>query len=142
MVHWATSALVAGEDTSALAILAGLPGDSPVFEAYPWLLKALAELSITMPLAAELRRAYVGAVSRAMLGGLIAPRVALNLVHTHAVGPLGHPPDLKPWCYVWEGLGPDDFRDLDAVQTDEEARSLAREWAGRPTLVSPSTGAS
>lgn len=53
------------------------------------------------------------------------------------MNPLNHPPDLMPWCYVWEGLAPVDFRDLDAAELEEETRSLAEQWAGRPPLPSP-----
>jgi hypothetical protein len=54
----------------------------------------------------------VGAVSRALLAGTIDAEAALERIHARAVGPLGHPPDLAPWCYVWEGLDPRDYRSL------------------------------
>lgn len=79
LVDWATSALAAGSDTPALAILAGLPRDSSIVEPDAWLQKALTELSVVVAAPGELRRAYVGAVSRAVLEQRLACQTALDL---------------------------------------------------------------
>jgi len=131
IVEWATNAMVAGEDTPSLVILAGFDHNGSVFETAPWLDKALAELHVLPPPPTELRRAYVGAVSRALVAGRLTSQQALNSIHQHAVTPLGHPPDLAAWCFVWEGLGPTDFRELSPSEVDLEARALAAQWAGR-----------
>lgn len=141
MVDWATAALVSGEDSPALVILAGLDRDASVFEAIPWFDKALSELDLAPLPDDELRRAFVGLMSRSLLDGRINAEQALDQVHEHAVSPLGHPDDLSAWCFVWERLGPGDFRNLSPTEVDIEARRLAAEWAGRSGLpIKPGGG--
>ena len=135
IVDWATDALMAGEDTPSLIILAGLPQDCSLFEATPYLDKTLAELGIVVPPPTELRRAYVGTVSRALLAGRITSDDALDSIHRRAVSPLGHPSDLAAWCFVWERLDPTDFRELPPSDVELEARRLAATWAGHPGLM-------
>ena len=139
MVDWATAALCAGLDSPALVILAGLPRASALSEAEPWFVKTLDELGIKLPTAEEIRRAYVGVVSRAILAGTSEPGTALDLIHRHAVSPLGHPSDLNPWCFVWERLAPSDFHSLDATGVAQEARALATAWARGAFLASLQT---
>ena len=134
MVDWATAALSAGLDTPALVVLAGLPRRSSLFEAEPWFERALAELGVELPLPDDLRRAYVGVVSRAVLARTCPSDTALDLIHRHAVNPLAHPADLAPWCYVWEGLAPSDFRTLNAAGVEHETQTLASDWARRATF--------
>jgi hypothetical protein len=134
IVDWATAALVAGEASPSLDILAGLDRGASVFEAMPWFDKALSELGIAQSPDHELRRAFVGAVSRSLLDGRISPDQALDQVHEHAVSPLGHPDDLSAWCFVWERLGPGDYRSLSVAEVEAEARRLAAAWASRPGL--------
>ncbi|HET6837089.1 MAG TPA: hypothetical protein VFH24_03540, partial [Gemmatimonadales bacterium] len=95
--------------------------------------RAMAELNLRVPAGEELRRAYVGVVSRAFLAGSIAADDALDRIHRRVVTPLGHPPDLAAWCFVWEGLHPDDYRTLEPAQQEQEARRLAIVWAGVST---------
>ena len=134
LVDWAIRALEAGVETEALIILAGLSPDCSVFEAEPLLDRGMAELNLAVPGSEELRRAYVGVVSRALLAGAVEAREALDRIHRAVVTPLGHPSDLAPWCFVWEGLHPDDYRTLDNPETDSEARRLASAWATYPSL--------
>ena len=134
IVDWATDALEAGVETPSLVILAGLDRTSSVFETEPWLDKTLAELGVRPLSPADLRRAYVGVVSRALLEGRITSSEALDNVHQDAVSPLHHPPDLASWCYVWEHLSPVDFTELSGASRDAEARRLAAEWARHPGL--------
>jgi hypothetical protein len=139
MVDWAVAALSAGLDTPALVILAGLPPASILSDAEPWFEKTLVELGIKLPPAEDLRRAYVSALSRSVLAGTLKPVKALDLIHHHAISPLGHPSDLKPWCFVWERLAPSDFHSLDDAGVELEARTLASAWARRPFLASLQT---
>jgi hypothetical protein len=48
VVEWATHALVAGEDTPSLAVLAGLDRKLSLFEITPWLDKTIAELQVVL----------------------------------------------------------------------------------------------
>jgi hypothetical protein len=135
LVDWATTALVAGEASPSLEILAGVDRGASVFEAMTWFDKALSELGIARLPDHELRRAFVGAVSRSLRDGRTSPAQALDRVHEHAVSPLGHPDDLAAWCLVWEGLDPGDYRSLSPAEVEGEARRLAAEWARRPGLL-------
>lgn len=134
LVDWATAALVAGEESPSLDVLAGFDRGTSVLEAMPWFNKALSELGIAPLPDHELRRAFVGAVSRSLLDGRISADQALDQVHEHAVSPLGHPDDLSPWCFVWERLGPGDYRSLSPAEVEAGARHLAADWASRPGL--------
>jgi hypothetical protein len=87
LVDWATQALTEDIDTEALVYLAGLPGDCSVFEASPLLDRALADLGVAVPEPPQLRRGYVGAVSRALLAGTIDAEAALERIHARAVAP-------------------------------------------------------
>jgi hypothetical protein len=129
LVDWATSALEEGVECDSLVILAGLARNSSMHEAVPLLDRGLTELELGVPAGEALRRAYVGAVSRAILDGSLPTDDALDRIHRRVVTPLGHPPDLAPWCFVWEGLHPADYRTLDPRQQEEEARRLATAWA-------------
>jgi hypothetical protein len=132
LVDWATSALEEGVESESLVILAGLARNCSMYEAVSLLDRGLTELKLKVPAAEALRRAYVGAVSRAILAGGISADQALDRIHRRVVTPLGHPPDLAPWCFVWEGLHPDDYRTLDPIQQEAEARRLAEAWASYP----------
>jgi hypothetical protein len=135
LVDWATSALEEGVDSDSLVILAGFSRNSAMHETIPLLDRGLAELNLSVPSGEALRRAYVGVVSRAMLAGDLSTDTALDQVHRRVVTPLGHPPDLAAWCFVWEGLHPDDYRTLEPDQQEAEARRLASLWAkGLPEL--------
>jgi hypothetical protein len=129
LVDWAVEALQQGIETKALILLAGMARDCSVYEAGPLLDRGLAELNLPMPAPDGLRRAYVGAVSRAMLAGNVQTDVALDRIHQRAVSPLNHAPDLAPWCFVWEGLHPSNYESLDPGQVEAEARRLAASWA-------------
>ena len=83
-----------------------------------------------------LRRAYVTVVSRALLAGTTTTADALERIHGRVVSPLGHPPDLQPWCFVWEGLAPSDYHALDAAGIEHEARTLATMWSRQAPIVS------
>ena len=141
IVDWATDALVAGEDTPSLVVLAGLDRHGSVFDVTPRLDTALTELGVRPFAPADLRRAYVGMVSRAVMAGRVTSREALDRIHQHAVTPLGHPPDLSAWCFVWEGLAPTDYRELGPADIEVEARRLAETWTLHPGLsTSPRDG--
>jgi hypothetical protein len=137
LIDWATAALAEGLDTPALAILAGLARNSSLYEAEQWFPKVLNELQVNLTHPDTLRRAYVGAVSRALLAGKVGYQEALDRVHRHAVNPLGHPADLASWCFVWEGLHPEDYSDLSPDDTDRAARVLAQQWSDYPAGLAP-----
>lgn len=140
MVDWAIEALSSGLDTPSLAGLASLLPETSLHEADMQLEKALKELGPCLPDDTGLRKAYVGAVSRALIAGCLPHDVALDLIHAHAVGPLGHPPDLMEWCYLWERLDPVDFSVLEEGEAESVARRLAARWAAH-VPVSPSADA-
>lgn len=129
MVDWALEALYSGLDTPSLTAIASLPPTTPFHEVEMPFKKALHELGVRLPDEAGLRWAHVGVVSRALVAGRLPYDVALNRIHAHAVGSLGHPHDLREWCYVWKRNDPKDFGDLDEREAESEARRLAARWA-------------
>ena len=131
VVEWATAALEQEVESTALVWLAGLPPSCSLSEASPLLDRALTELGVApLPDTADLRRAYVGAMSRQLLAERVSARVALDRIHQFAVSPLNHPPDLASWCFAWEGLDDSrEYRIMTEMETAERARELATTWA-------------
>lgn len=129
LVDWAVAAVQQGVETDALILLAGLSRECSLYEAGPLLDRGMAELDLAVSDSESLRRAYVGAVSRAILAGKVPTDVALERIHRWVVSPLNHPPDLAPWCFVWEGLHPTSYESLNPDQVAAEARRLASSWA-------------
>jgi hypothetical protein len=131
LVEWAVAALEQEVESTALVWLAGLPPYCTLSEASPLLDRALTELGLTpLPDATDLRRAYVGAMSRRLLADRVSARVALDRIHQFAVSPLNHPADLAPWCFAWEGLDDSqEYRIMTEGEAAERARELATTWA-------------
>lgn len=129
-VNWAVDALVAGFDTPSLRVLAGLDLDGEPLRAdvYPAFAASLSELGIRLPDASVTGRLYVRHVAQAIVAGAIAPRDGAELIHARVVSPLEHPPDLMPWCYVWEGNSIDCTL-LGDNEIDEEIIRLAKKSA-------------
>jgi hypothetical protein len=139
LVDWAVAALEQEVESTALVWLAGLPPSCTLSEASPLLDRALTELGVASPLDADLRRAYVGAMSRQLLADRITARVALDHIHQFAVSPLNHPPDLESWCFAWEGLDDSrEYRIMTERETAERAHELATTWAAATHWPSPS----
>jgi hypothetical protein len=130
-VDWAVSALEAGFDCHSIRLLAGLDmsGQPTSFEAIPLFDAALLELGIQKPSFDEAARLYVREIADATLAGRLAPRHAADLIHRRVIGPLDHPEDLMPWCYVWEGNSADCTRSLEDHEWDNEIMKVAREFA-------------
>jgi hypothetical protein len=133
LVDWAMAAVQQGVETDSLILLAGLSRDCSLYEATPLLDRGLAELGLAVPAPESLRRSYVAAVSRGILAGRDSIDQALEHIHRWAVTPLNHPPDLQPWCFLWEGLHPTSFDSLAPDQIAAEVRRLASVWAADAT---------
>jgi hypothetical protein len=129
-VKWGVSALEAGFDSPSLRLLAGLDGEGVVTtsDARPLLDAALGEIGVSTSTLEEAGRLYVREISWSIVRGEVAPRAGADLVHERVVGPLGHPHDLMPWCYVWEGNASDCSRQLGEHEQDAEITTLARRW--------------
>lgn len=129
---WAVSALEADFDSEALRVLAGMsferaPG---YFETEPIFRTALRELHLAIPASREeALRAYAQNVAEDLLAGRASVEQALHDIHRSVVGPLSHPADLMPWCYLWEGLAPDgSYGELSKEQLERAAREFAEKW--------------
>jgi hypothetical protein len=125
--RWGEAALEHGLDSPALRILAGLGPQTIWSEAEPYFRRTLAELGITLPTVDEsLRRLYLREVAGQIAVGEIPPAKGLERIHRWVVGPLGHPPDLSHWCYLWEGLDPEGFGELSEGARDALALAAAK----------------
>lgn len=133
LVQWAVQALCAGYDTPSLRNLAGMDLDGPptTYDASQVFRRAVAELGITVPEREQLLRDYVAEIARGVVEGTVEPEAAVDLIHRDVLGPLEHPNDLMAWCYLWEGLDPDDFASLRGDAHREAIRRAAREFAER-----------
>ena len=115
---WAQDALEEGLDSFSLRVLAGLGPEASSFEASPFLRDALRELGIVPPEGEALLRSYASAVAQDLHEGHITADVAASRIHTTVIGPLNHPPDLMPLCYLWEGNSPDLSRSVEGAERD------------------------
>ncbi len=129
LVDWGVAAVQQGVETDSLILLAGLSRDCSLHEATSLLDRGLAELDLAVPGPQGLRRSYVAAVCRGILAGREPIDQALERIHRWAVTPLNHPPDLQPWCFLWEGLHPTSYDSLEPDQIAAEVRRLASVWA-------------
>jgi hypothetical protein len=127
------AALTVGLDSPTLRRLAGLDKTANVFEANELFQRAARELDLQLPNSNEtLLREYLRVVAADIVNGARDCEAALEAIHAMVVGPLGHPPDLMDWCYLWEGLEPGTFASLNAQQIDAAVRALARRTLNDP----------
>lgn len=79
-------------------------------EAEPIFWRSLEELGTPQERSPEiLLRRYARELAGQILSGRLTVKQGLGLIHRRVVGPLEHPWDLMPWCYLWEGNDPFDF---------------------------------
>jgi hypothetical protein len=116
-VNWAVDALMDGLDSYSLAILAGLDIGSAVdwLEADKYFLKAVRELALPIPddeLALSLPndeavlRRHLNEIAQQIREGVIDPVTGIERIYREVISPLGHPSDLSPWDFLWEGNSP------------------------------------
>jgi hypothetical protein len=119
-VHWAVDALTDGHDVPSIRILAGLDMDGwpNSFEAEGLVDSAIRELGVPETDRATRARAYVREVATAIVAGEVTPKEGAALIHRRVIGPLNHPADLQPWCYLWEGNAADCSRALEDEESD------------------------
>jgi hypothetical protein len=130
MVQWATAAMVAGWDTPALRVLAGLDvGQLPsIWETAPYFDRALVELGTQEAELALLAREYVAEIAHAIVEARIGPREAVEMIHGSVVSPLDHPSDLQGWCDLNDGLDPRTRAPIGDQGVDARILVFAQEW--------------
>lgn len=128
LVAWAATALEQGHDSPSLRILASLTSDAWLSEAEPYFRRALTELRVQTPPRRELLLRYLRIVARDMLNGKIPAQRATHLIHSRVVSPLNHPAEIQRWCYLWEGLHPDDFHSIEGDEHRAAVEAEARQW--------------
>lgn len=135
LVDWAVAAMQADFDSPSLRILAGLDLTSPfdTTEAVDYFLRSLVELGLSLPPKAVILRDYLATIAHEIVTEKIGIRKALEEVHSVIVTPLGHPDDLKPWCFLWEGnhsdgSPPDEYGELAEAELKREALDLATRY--------------
>jgi hypothetical protein len=130
LVDWATRVLTAGHDAPALVTLAGLDLDGVprLSEAMPAFRAALEQLRIQPPHGHEaVLRAHGRELARQMSRGLLSLSEGVARIEREVVGPLGHPADLMPWCYVDSNLHPRTFADLTGAEWEAYVLTLVEE---------------
>lgn len=133
LVEWATQALVAGHDSPALVALAGLDLDvtPTLIEAVPLFRASLVELGIGIPSSREeILRTHGLYLARQISTGSLTPSEGVARMESEVVGPLGHPDDLMPWCYLTSDLHPETLTDLHGSEWDRYVLELARRMQG------------
>ena len=139
-VNWAIHALTDGHDSPSLRRLAGLAENTTTFETTPLFDRALQELELPIPQSKEeLYRKFLLSIAHDIVNGLRSVESALQVIHRQVLDPLNHPPDLMPWCYLWEGLDPLTFDSLDEDAIATAVRALARDTVARDTVSESSS---
>ena len=127
-VTWAVAALTDGWDSPSLRRLAGLDASVARLEAMPFFEGAVKELELPLPDSKDtLLRSYLRVIAQDIVNGARPAAEALDVIHTEVLGPLAHPEDLMPWCFLWEGLDPVTFNSLDDGTVAAAARALAKQ---------------
>jgi hypothetical protein len=108
-VDWAVSALTDGFDSPGLAILGGLDTEGIVYrsDAEKYFQQVVQELGIPVPDSNVVPRELVDWIAERIVEGTVDPVTGVDSIHGLVVSPLGHPSDLMPWCFLWEGNTPD-----------------------------------
>lgn len=122
---WAVGALETGFDSPNLRILAGLGSSAVGSEAEFYFHRALREQQIEIPSEKEIIQDYVREISRKILADEISPERGADLIHSRVLSPFNHPADLLDWCYLSEGLHPQNFGQLVGDELDEAIRKQA-----------------
>jgi len=140
-VQWAVNALEAEFDTPSIRTLAGLDlcGEPVRAETVPAFESSLLELEIELPDPDTTARLYMLEVAAAIVMRSIAPQVGAELIHSRVVSPLEHPPDLQPWCFVWEGNSADCSSVLEGEALDAEIFKVANDFSGVPKISKSSS---
>ncbi len=133
LIDWAVQALCDGYDTPRLRRLAGmdLAGSPSVYDAIEAFRQTLAELGVAVPEREALLRDHVRELARGVVDGTVEPEAAVDLIHREVLDPLKHPKDLMAWCYLWEGLDPDDFASITGEVHRQAILRTARVFAQR-----------
>ena len=134
-IDWAVNALSEGFDTPALRRLAGLDleGTAVAEDARAEWRAACVELEIQAPSKQGAVKAYVANLAREIVEGRIGPVAGAERIHAEVLTPLNHPQDLMAWCFLWEGLSPDSYRELEGVALDEAILRTARSFVNEAT---------
>jgi hypothetical protein len=111
LVSWAVSSLSRGLDSEHLRSLAGLDlsDDVRTPEAEEVFLAAVDELGLHLPPEEAAIRAYVRHLAQEIVDGAVAPQEQVARINREVVSPLNHPKDLMAWCYVEDGVCPEEW---------------------------------
>jgi hypothetical protein len=126
--RWAKDALLRGLDTPALRVLAGVHEGCRQDELEGDLRRAATEIGISWSGqdVAELRRALLCDLAAEILAEDAPIGPLLDRIHREILVPLGHPEDLRAWCWLWEGNHPVRWTVIDQRERDDLARELAK----------------
>jgi len=107
-VDWAVQALAEGFNSPSLLILSSLDIDKNFskWEAEKFFIKVITELSWIIPSDEVILRTHLVTLATQIEKGDIDPEVGIERIHREVVSPLGHPEDLRAWCFLWEGNSP------------------------------------
>jgi len=129
-VDWAVQALTEGFDSRSLAILASLDleDDFHRWEAENFFLKAVSELGLIIPDDETILRKHLLLLITRIQNRVLDPKVGIDFIHREVVSPLGHPSDLQPWCFLWEGNDPTRYDTIPNEEYSSRIVEFAQEW--------------
>ncbi len=141
VVDWAVDALVAGWDSPALEVLAGLDKPPNDFEVDRYVDRALSELGVEMPRGPQVVHLYAVAIAGDILAGTISPYEGAREMFRICVA-ANYPEELRSWV----GLEDDYELARDGVHgnvddIEQKITEAARRLVGRVPDTTPTAGA-
>ena len=131
VVDWAVRAMELGLDTRELRLVAGFSKPASLSDVEAPFFLALKQLGFSIPLSeTTIRRAYAREIAEAVIDGSMSPLDAANEMERHVLGPLKHPDDLRPWCFLQGSLHPETYTELSDAERDRLILAEARRILG------------
>jgi hypothetical protein len=124
-VEWAVEALVLGQDTPNLRVLAGLTKVLCGSEVDHYLDLTLAELGVVAKEGDACVLSYVRDVAHRIVEGSMVPGGGCETIYRASMS-LGQAPELADWLYLVDGLEPGTYKELSGANLDRAIVRAAR----------------
>ena len=126
-VDWALAALEAGQDSEHLRMLAGLGAYPHWQDVRDYFGRALEELGLELPPAAQVIPEYIRDVARGILSGAVGPDAGLHKIYwaLQTEGVQVPQEEYETWLYLEDGLEPGTYQELRGADREMAVRKAA-----------------
>jgi hypothetical protein len=123
-VRWAVTCLESDVDSKNIRILASLQKPLYSSEVDDYFKRCMRDLGWTMPEPGECLRQYARELARQILANDLAPLDGCSRIFKVAAA-LDYPRELTMWIYLYEGLDPSTYDELQEADWDEAIKNEA-----------------